>query len=131
MFEQIVGTLSGLNSTWAPNAAALIVVCAHTVDSEGKPLRWAEYDAGQAAAHLSIQAESMGLSTHQMGGFRSDEIRTLLELADDLVPLVVVAVGRLDPDAALPEPLAQREVAERVRLPLADLIVAGQTPAAG
>lgn len=122
-FDRIVGTLSGANSTWAPHAAALIVVCACIRDDDDQPLRWAEYDAGQSAAHLSIQAESMGLSVHQMGGFHADDLHATLGLPQDVVPLSIIAVGRFYAQADLPEPLAQRERAPRSRLPLADLVL--------
>lgn len=124
-FTTILAHLTGANVLWAPRAALLVVVCAVTTTAEGQPLRWAEYDAGQAAAHLSIQAEAMGLSVHQMGGFRSEEMHQALELPDGVVPLTVVAVGRLDPAAQLPEPLDQREQAPRQRMPMEDFILRG------
>ena len=40
-----------------------------------------------------------------------------------MTPLVVVAVGRHDPDAALPEPLAERERAPRARTALAEILL--------
>lgn len=124
-FATIVAHLTGANPQWAPRAALLVVVCAVTTSTEGRPLRWAEYDAGQAAAHLSIQAEALGLSVHQMGGFRSDEMSRALGLPDGVMALTVMAVGRLDQDAKLPEPLDQREVAARQRLPLDDIVLRG------
>jgi len=122
-FARITPTLEGSNGLWAPLAAALIVVCAATIDAEGKPLRWAEYDAGQAAAHLSIQAESMGLSVHQMGGFRPEDLRLALGLPDDVKPMSVIAVGRQDSQAELPDFLAERERAPRKRLALDTIVL--------
>lgn len=124
-FATIVEHLTGANGAWAPRAAVLIVVCALTATEKGEPLHWAQYDAGQAAAHLSVQAESMGLSVHQMAGFRAGDLSEALELPADVAPLTVVAVGRLDPHADLPEPLDQREVATRVRLPLDEIVLRG------
>jgi hypothetical protein len=40
-----------------------------------------------------------------------------------VTPLVVLAVGRRDPDAELPEPLAARERAPRSRAPLDTLLL--------
>lgn len=124
-FATILEHLTGANSLWAPHAAVLIVVCAQTTNAEGEALKWAHYDAGQAAAHLSIQAESMGLSVHQMAGFRAEELHAALELPAALAPVTVVAVGRLDPHADLPEPLDQREVAPRERKSLPELVLRG------
>jgi hypothetical protein len=41
-----------------------------------------------------------------MGGFDADAARFKFDLETALTPLVVLAVGRRDPDAELPEPLA-------------------------
>jgi hypothetical protein len=60
-----------------------------------------------------------------MGGFDADAARHAFDLEPDLTPLVVAAVGRLDPRAELPEPLASRERAPRSRLPLASLLLDG------
>ena len=60
-----------------------------------------------------------------MGGFRSDEMSRALGLPDGVMALTVMAVGRLDQDAKLPEPLDQREVAARQRLPLDDIVLRG------
>ena len=124
-FTTIVEHLTGANTVWAPDAAVLIVVGALTAADDGEPLRWAQYDAGQAAAHLTVQAESMGLSVHQMAGFRADDLHEALDLPADIALITVVAVGRLNPHAELPEPLNQREVATRVRLPLDELVLRG------
>ena len=45
------------------------------------------------------------------------------ELSADLTPVVVVAVGRHDPQAVLPEAYAARENAPRTRLPLDELVL--------
>jgi hypothetical protein len=92
---------------------------------DGRPRHWALYDAGQAVAALSVQATAEGLHVHQMGGFDADAARHAFDLDPDLTPLVVAAVGRLDPSAELPEPLAARERAPRSRLPLASLLLDG------
>ena len=110
----VVEALVGWNQQWAPAASALLVAAAVTVTDEGKPLRWAAYDTGQAVAHLSVQAQSMGLVVHQMGGFDVAAVTALL--GGDVTPHTVVAVGRHDPEAVLPESLAARETAPRTRL---------------
>ena len=44
-------------------------------------------------------------------------------LGEDLTPVVVLAIGRHDSEAGLPEPLAAREAAPRTRHPLGDLLL--------
>jgi nitroreductase len=118
----VVEALVGWNQQWAPAASVLLVAAAVTVTDEGKPLRWAAYDTGQAVAHLSLQAQAMGLVVHQMGGFDTEAVARLLGSDQALVPQTVVAVGRHDPSAALPEKLAAREAAPRERLDTATLL---------
>ena len=119
-FETIVGTLAGFNREWAPNASALIVAVAETT-REGKPMRWAEYDLGQAVAHLSIEATHRGLSTHQMGGFDADALRSAFLLAEGLTPVAIVAVGRHDDSDDVAPAIRARDLAPRARRNLADL----------
>jgi nitroreductase len=119
-FETIVGTLAGFNREWAPNASALIVAVAETT-REGKPMRWAEYDLGQAVAHLSIEATHRGLITHQMGGFDADALASAFLLAEGLTPVAVVAVGRHDDSDDVAPAIRERDLAPRARRNLADL----------
>jgi len=111
---------------WARHAGALILLAAQTAGDDGRERPWAVYDTGQAAAHLTVQAQAEGLAVHQMGGFYPAAAAEVFELGDDLRPVVVLAVGWHDPEADLPEPLASRERAPRVRQPLQDLLL---TPA--
>lgn len=118
----LVEALAAGNRGWAVRAAALVVAVGLTEDDAGKPYRSWQHDTGQAVAHLSLQAVARGLHTHQMGGFDQGATATLLGLAPVQRPVVVVAVGRLG-GPPLDEALARRESAERIRRPLADLLL--------
>jgi nitroreductase len=117
----VVECLTGNNREWAPAASALLVVAATTLGGDGRPRRWADHDTGQAVAHLTVQAASLGLVVHQMGGYEADRLAAMLSADVDVHPVTVVAVGRHDPSAPLPERLAEREVAPRARKPLEEL----------
>ncbi|MGA1836814.1 nitroreductase family protein [Herbiconiux sp. 11R-BC] len=126
-FDTIASSLMGFNSVWAGSAAALIVGVAEVADAEGKPRRWAEYDLGQALAHLSVQAHHDGLHVHQMGGFDAAAVSAAFGLAENLVPVTVTALGTLDTADALPdETLRARETAPRARLPLSELLLVNE-----
>ena len=127
-FDLIYGCLTGGNLAWANRASGLIVMVAQVLDDQGNPRQWAEYDTGQAAAAISVQAESMGLSAHQMGGFDRQQVVERFGLDDALRPMAVMAVGALDPEPGLPEPFATREAAPRQRIALADLVLNGWQP---
>ena len=122
-FERLHALLMPGNRTWASSAGALVLVAAQTVDDEGRARPWAWYDTGQAVAALTVQAQHEGLSVHQMGGFDADGLSEAFDLAQSVTPVVVLAVGRRDPDAHLPEQLAARERAPRTRAPLEDLLL--------
>ena len=110
------------NRSWAGRAAALLVEVVLDADETGRPYRTAMHDAGQAVAHLSLQAVAEGLATHQMAGFDADAVRSLLGLRDTQRPAVVIAVGPLG-GPPLDERLAAREAAPRVRRPLEELLL--------
>jgi nitroreductase len=123
-FARLLDLLAPGNRSWAHAASALVLVAAQTVDDTGRTRPWALFDTGQAVAALSVQAEAEALSVHQMGGFDVDAAHREFDLEATLSPLVVLAVGRRDPDAELPEPLAARERAPRSREPLEALMLA-------
>ena len=121
--DRLFAALAPGNQAWAGAASALILVAARTAGDDGRPQPWALYDTGQAVAALVTQAQADGLAVHQMGGFDTDAVRAGFGLADGLTPMVVLAVGRQDSEAGLPEPLAAREAAPRTRYPVSDLLL--------
>jgi nitroreductase len=121
--DRLFAALAPGNQAWAGRASALILVAARTVGDDGRPQPWALYDTGQAVAALVTQAQAGGLAVHQMGGFDTDAVRTGFGLGEALTPVVVLAIGRHDHDAGLPEPFAARETAPRTRRPLSDLLL--------
>lgn len=116
--HKVFAALAAGNQTWAGDPACLIVNVAKMVTDDGSPEKWAPYDVGQAAAHLTIQATAMGLASHQIGGFDADAMRAALDLDDHHTPWAVIAVGPHGDPSRLPEKLQERENAPRVRKPL-------------
>jgi nitroreductase len=122
-YAAVLDTLAPGNRAWAHAASALVVAAAETAGADGAARPWALYDTGQAVAHLSVQAEHEGLAVHQLGGFDRDRLRSVLDAAEGVEPLVVLAVGCRNDAVQLPEPFASRETAPRERLPLDDLLL--------
>ena len=120
--SQLFAALAPGNQVWAHAASALILVAARTA-ADATPQPWALYDTGQAVASLVTQAQAQGLAVHQIGGFDSNAVRAEFALDQELTPVVVLAVGRADPDAELPGHLAARETAPRTRHPVSDLLL--------
>ncbi|MDQ0735072.1 nitroreductase family protein [Arthrobacter agilis] len=122
-FDTIVSALVGFNAAWAQTASALIVGIAETSSVEGDVRPYAEYDLGQAVAHLSVQAEAENLSTHQMAGVEWEKIIAAFDLPENMKPMTITAVGTVAEADRLPEALAERETAPRTRLPLDELVL--------
>ena len=129
-FATIAANLVSFNAAWAPKASALVVNIAHTADAEGKENAYAEYDLGQAVAHFALQASHDGLFTHQMGGINRDELAAAFNVPAGFTVISVTAVGALGAPDALPEALAEREVAPRTRIDLDEIVNYGAFNAA-
>jgi nitroreductase len=124
---RLFAALAPGNQAWSGTASALVLVAARTVGDDGAPQPWALYDTGQAVAALVTQAQADGLAVHQMGCFDTAAVRAEFGLGDTLTPVVVLAIGRSDRTADLPEPLAARETAPRTRRPVSDLLLPART----
>ncbi len=92
-FGKALSTLVEFNQKWAVNAPVLIIVLAAPNSHRGEFNRWAQYDTGAAAYSMALQATSMGLMAHQMGGFDEAKIIKLFGLPATLQPMAVMAVG--------------------------------------
>ncbi len=115
-FERIWNCLMGGNQPWAKNAAALVVSMARkTYQSNQKENHSALHDLGMANAHFLLQATSMNLYCHQMGGFEREMLIKELDLSSDLNPVCVIAIGYLDSPETLIEPFKTREITGRKR----------------
>jgi len=131
-FERLASCLVEGNA-WAKSAPVLMLSVAKLAfDRNGKPNRHALHDVGLAAANLTLQAQALGLSVHQMAGFHVGRAREVLAIPDGFEPVAMIAIGyRGDPDS-LPDPLKERELTPRLRKQL-DAFVFGsgwESPAA-
>jgi nitroreductase len=125
-FEKLLACLTASNQRWAKDAGALLLIVArmNSVRS-GRPNPYALHDAGLALANLLLEATSRGLATHPMAGFDAAMTRTAFSIPSGFDPVTVVAVGDPGESSALPEDLAAREVAPRLRRPLAEFVFEG------
>lgn len=111
-YNKAFATLVEFNQGWAKNAPLLIVAVANMKSSHGgKTNTYAPYDTGAAAVCMALEASSLGLMAHQMGGFDAEKIRQAFAIPADFVPQSVIAIGY---------PAADEKQAERERKPLKD-----------
>jgi len=127
-----VPLLSRGNSFWAPRASALLVSLHQVASEPGSALTFSDYaahDLGQAAAHLTVQAQSMGLHVHQFAGFDHDAAAAAFAVPSHWQVTTGIAIGRLAPPESIEadEPsLADRERRLRARKPLDEMVFAGR-----
>jgi nitroreductase len=125
-WQQAFDCIVPSNQTWAKNAPVLVLICADTLFSHNQtPNKWAQYDTGAAAVSLCLQATSMGLVTHQMGGFNGDKAHETFAIPAQYTPISMLAVGFEGDANQLPDDLKARELAERARKPLSELFFHG------
>lgn len=132
-WKEALDCLAPSNQSWAVDAPVLMLIVADSLFSHnGQPNRWAQYDTGAAAENLCLQAQAMGLMTHQMGGFDADKVRALAGVPAQYVPMAMLSVGVPADPANFKEEIKERELAPRKRRELGELFFAGSwgSPAA-
>ncbi|MDP3743237.1 MAG: nitroreductase family protein [Methylotenera sp.] len=113
------------NQAWVKDAPVLLLVCADTLFNHNQQAnRWGQYDTGAAAENLCLQASSMGLMAHQMGGFNADAARDAFAIPAQYIPMAMIAVGYPADIANLEGEILSRETAMRNRRPLNELFFA-------
>jgi nitroreductase len=116
-FDVLVSHLANSSRRWAPDAGALIVNMArrHVGDSDIVYSDFADYDLGQAVAHLTVQAHAMGLACRQFRAFDLEGLAAALDVAAGWEIMTMTAVG-------VP---ASRDLPERHRRTVVELRTAG------
>ncbi len=115
-WRRLLDCLMEANQAWAQHAPVLALAVASTRYARNdKPNKHAWYDVGQASASLALQAASMGLYVHQMGGFDPDKARERFAIPEDHEPIAAMAIGHLGDAGAADQGLAKRDAAPRAR----------------
>ncbi len=121
-WQQAFDCLVPGNQAWVTDAPVLLLVCAGSLFGHNqKPNRWGQYDTGAAAENLCLQASSMGLMAHQMGGFDANLAREKFNIPEEYVPMAMVSVGYPADISTLSGDVLARETAARSRKPLSEL----------
>jgi nitroreductase len=103
-YVRLLGLLNEANRTWAITAPVLSIVVAKAIFSpEPIPNKHSWYDCGQAVAYMTLQAQSLGLYSHQMGGFDREKALTDLQVPEGYEPVVAIAMGYIGELTHLPK----------------------------
>lgn len=126
LHRRLVPHLRGGARVWGIRASLLLVnLCHRWVDeTDYEYSEFAMYDLGQAVAHLTIQAEAMGLSVRQFRSFDRDAIAAELSVAPGWEVATMAAIG-VPPEAPAPyaAKLPDGRTLPRERRPLDELSV--------
>jgi nitroreductase len=124
----LVPHLSRGNSGWVPRASVVLLTATQVEDSpdkreDEKPVDVSInlYVVGQAAAHLTLQAQAMGLWTHQFQAFDKVAVAAALEVPSYWRIIAGIAVGIRGNPAEVPERDREREHRVRSRKPLSEI----------
>lgn len=124
-WQQAFDCLAPSNQTWVKEAPVLMLACADTLFNHNQQVnRWAQYDTGAAAENLCLQATSMGLMAHQMGGFNADLAREKFNIPMQFTLMAMISIGYPADIANVTGDALVRETAERKRRPLDELFFA-------
>lgn len=116
-YEKVFSTLVPFNQKWVENVPVLIVSVAASKSAHNQEFnRFAQYDTGAAAFSMMLQATSLGLMAHQMGGFDQTKLQALFAIPEDFIPMAVMAIGYETPGA---------EVSEKKRNPIEQSFFSG------
>lgn len=126
-FAQFLEFLDTYNREWCVRAGALLVLLSKETTPDGKPLGPHAFDTGAAWMALALQAYSMGLVVHAMGGIFADKIRAELQVPAGFAIHAMVALGHPGDVNLLSERNRPREEPNG-RRPLAESIAAGAFP---
>jgi nitroreductase len=104
--ERLVGRLYPSALRWAPTAALLVANLSHRLveSTDWEYSEFAHYDLGQAVAHLTLQAQALGLGVRQFRAFDREGLATDFDVPDHWEVTSMAAIGRPDPGVAAPSP---------------------------
>ncbi|MFF0556263.1 nitroreductase family protein [Streptomyces sp. NPDC004266] len=115
--ERVVRHLAPSSARWATDAGLLVVTLTrrHVNDTELLYSEFADYDLGQAIAHMTLQAEALGLASHQFRAFDMEGLTKELSPNPGWSIVSMVALGKAA--GAPPEGRERRSVADLLSAP--------------
>jgi len=122
-FNDYMGFLAEGNKLWAKNAYALAISMARTKFSyNDKPNRFAFYDTGMAVTNLLLQAQTLDIFVHQMGGYSIEKVKEYFSLGDDIEPVAMMAIGYLGDGSDLSPELLKRDEKRKPRKSVSEFV---------
>ena len=122
-WEKIFDSLAEGNQIWCKSVPVLsLLIAKKTFSHNNRPNNWANYDLGQAAAYISIQALAEELFVHQMAGFDPEKVRKDFSIPNDFDIKAALAIGYYGDENSLPENVQKSELGARSRKELSTIV---------
>lgn len=122
-YQKLFNALMPGNKSWAINAPVLLLAVVKLNSSHNDQLnRHAMHDLGLAMGMLSVQATSIDLNLHQMGGFLQAEVEKDFNIPAGYEAVTITSIGYSGHTELLPEALISKESAPRVRKELSQFV---------
>jgi nitroreductase len=120
--DRLVRHLAKSSATWASTAGVLIANLSHRLveDTDWEYSEFSLYDLGQAVAHMSFQAQSLGLGVRQFRAFDREGLTAEFGVPPHWELTTMSAIGRL-PGSVGAQDAASTDAAERRRHSASDI----------
>lgn len=94
-----LSSLKERQKRWVKDAPLLMIIVARKFHlHDGSPNYWAEYDSGASAVSMALQAVSLGLMAHQIGGFDKEKVKRDFHLPENSKPMAIMVIGYESPE---------------------------------
>jgi nitroreductase len=128
--DRLIRHLAKSSATWASTAGVLIANLSHRFveDTDWEYSEFAVYDLGQAVAHMSFQAQALGLHVRQFRAFDRDGLTAEFGVPPHWEVTTMSAIGRVPMSADHPgsdataAPDRRRHSATEIRWPRAAVV---------
>jgi len=122
--ERLVRHLAGSSARWAPSASLLVANLAHryVADTDWEYSEFSLYDLGQAVAHMTLQAQALGLSARQFRAFDRPGMAAEFAVPGHWEVTTMVAIGCAAPASASRSASARADVPSRQRRAVSDIL---------
>lgn len=119
--ERLVGHLFPSSRRWATTAALLVANLSHRLveSTDWEFSEFSHYDLGQAVAHLTLQAQALGLGVRQFRAFDREGIAADFDVPSHWEVTSMAAIGRAPCDQEAP---TAEESPSRRRLSLEEIL---------
>jgi nitroreductase len=106
-YQKILDSMVEWNQQWAKSAPVLVVAAiTKNYEQNGNPYYHAMHDLGMALGNLNLQALSQEIYLHYIGGFDAAKLSNVLEVAENIEVVSILAMGYLGSDDRIPKDIA-------------------------